>query len=65
MAQDYPVKKYLGLTQEQAVSLAEASEVRVKSETYLMREYIEKGAQIDLNSPEAATDPTQGSTSDE
>lgn len=54
MAKDYPVKKYLGLTEEQAVSLAEAADVRTKSETFLMREYIEKGAQVDLTSYEAA-----------
>jgi hypothetical protein len=44
---DYPIKKHFGLTIEQAVYLTRAAEVRDKSESYLMREYIEAGAKAD------------------
>lgn len=45
---DYPKKKSIGLTNEQAETLATATEIRKKSETFLMREYIEAGATADI-----------------
>lgn len=48
MAQDYPNKKHIGLTKEQAENLTLASKIRKKSETFLVREYIESGAAADI-----------------
>jgi len=50
MAKDYPNKKHIGLTKEQAESLAGASIIRKKSETFLIREYIETGSNADIQS---------------
>lgn len=51
---DYPYRKNVGFTQEQAERLANAVDKRAKSEPYLIREFFEDG----LSSWEAATDPT-------
>lgn len=45
---DYPKKKNIGLTEEANDDLKKASEIRNKSETFLMREYIEAGAAADI-----------------
>lgn len=56
----YKVKKHFGMTEDQAVGLAEASEIRGRPEAHLMREYISKGTQEDLASWEAAQAPKTG-----
>lgn len=60
MAKNYPIKKHFGLTQDQAIDLADAAEVRSQSESFLMREYISNGSQQDLASWEAAQAPKTG-----
>lgn len=47
---DYPNKKSIGITEEQNVLLKSAVEIRGKSETFLIREYIEAGATSDIQS---------------
>ncbi len=47
---DYPKKKNIGLTQEQSDRLILAAEIRGKSPTFLMREYIDNGTRIDVDS---------------
>lgn len=44
---DYPNKKHIGLTDEQAAELERAAKSRGKSETFLIREYIQTGARRD------------------
>ena len=46
---DYPEKKSIGLTKEQNGLLNQASFIRGKSQTFLMREYIEAGAKADID----------------
>ena len=47
---DYPKKKSVGLTKEQDATLKEAVQIRGKSETFLIREYVEAGANTDIQS---------------
>lgn len=48
MSSDYPKAKNVGLTNECAEALKTASEIRDKSQLFLMREYIEAGAKNDI-----------------
>lgn len=50
---DYPIRKNLGITQDMAVRLAEASEQRSMKEPTLMRELLEDG----LTEWESAQEP--------
>ena len=53
---DYPIKKHIGLTEEMATRLAIASDQRDKSETFLVREYVDRG----LTDWESAQEPKGG-----
>lgn len=45
---DYPKKRLIGFTSEQDAALVKASNIRDKTSAYLVREYVEKGANADI-----------------
>lgn len=54
--QNFPIRKYIGIDEDTAVRLALAVEARSKTETHLIREFLEVG----LSSWEAAQAPKGG-----
>lgn len=57
MAKDFPHGKSISLTNECDEALKKASKIRDKTPSFLMREYIQNGAQADVDQSEALKAP--------